>query len=215
VELRQIQTRVAVGEGRKLKGYAVRYNDRSTHYIAPGTKERFAPNAFAKTLGSGADVRALFEHKAENLLGRTSSGTLQLRSDDDGLSFDLSLPDTQLGRDVYELTKRGDIRGMSFGFQCTDDAFSKEYDDEDGEEGFGDGEQMCIVRTVRAANLLEISAVSEPCYETTSVLARSHVDANIEARAKAYALANLNPREIDARNQVRVRILAADLKYKL
>src|SRR6266704_5264963 len=98
MERRSIEARVSVVAPRRLKGYAVRYDSRSTHYIAPGTRERIGKRAFDGTLSSGSDIRFLYEHKAENLLGRTSSGTLSLRSDDDGLGFDLELPDTQLGR---------------------------------------------------------------------------------------------------------------------
>ena len=211
MERRTIEARVSVVAPRRLKGYAVKYDSRSSHYIAPATRERISKTAFARSLGSGTDVRFLYEHKAENLLGRTSSGTLSLRSDDDGLGFDLQLPDTQLGRDVFELTKRGDIRGMSFGFVCREDSFGKEFD----EDEFGDStEDNCIVRTVRSADLIEVSAVSEPAYESSSVLARHFVADNIEARAKAFALANLNPREIDARNRIRAQYLAG-LTHKL
>lgn len=213
MEIRTIRSSVEVSSQRRLKGYAVRYDSRSTHYISPGVKERIAKGAFARSLGSGSDVRALFEHQTSALLGRTSSGTLQLRSDDDGLGFDLSLPNTQLGNDVYELCKRGDIRGMSFGFRVNSDDFAKELDDySDDYDSEEDG--SVIVRTVRDADLIEISAVSEPCYESSSVLARSMVDPRVEARAKEYAEKSLTPEQVDMRNIIRLAIIKGSMNLQ-
>ncbi len=54
-------------------------------------RERIAPGAFAASLDSGRDILALVDHDPKSLLGRTRSGTLTLREDDDGLAFDLAL----------------------------------------------------------------------------------------------------------------------------
>ncbi len=99
-------------EGNTLVGYAAVYDSPTT---------RQADFAGTETIGRGAfdglltqDVVALQDHDMSKLLGRTSSGTLRLFSDDRGLRFEVDLPDTQIGRDVRTLVQRGDLAGCSF-----------------------------------------------------------------------------------------------------
>ena len=99
-------------------GYAAVFEQTSQNL--GGFVERVAPGAFRKTLQE-ADVRALFNHEADHLLGRKSSGTLRMMEDDKGLRYEVDLPNTTLGRDVGELLRRGDITGSSFGFRTIGD----------------------------------------------------------------------------------------------
>ena len=150
-----IERRGAVGitaSGRTLTGYAAVFGAETRI----GTfSERIAPGAFAKTLGDGHDVLCLLDHRADVLLGRTSSGSLKLTEDAKGLRFDLTLPDTTAGRDLVALAQRGDLGGMSFGFIATDEAWS------------GD------TRELRAVDLREISVVqSWPAYQQTEISLR-------------------------------------------
>ena len=92
-----------------------------------GFVERVAPGAFRSTLKQ-ADVRALFNHEPDYLLGRTGNGTLRLSEDDRGLHYEVDLPDTTLGRDVATLLRRGDLYGSSFGFRVIDDSWSETED---------------------------------------------------------------------------------------
>lgn len=87
--------------------------------LAPigGGYEEIGPTAFDEVLRRGEDVRFLLNHNPDNLLGRTRSGTLRLRTDENGLAVDDDLPETTLGHDVRILVKRGDLTGFSFGFQ--------------------------------------------------------------------------------------------------
>lgn len=148
-----IERRGAAGglraSGRTLSGYAAVFG---TDTRIGGFTERVAPGAFSKSLASGRDVLALLDHRADVLLGRTSSGTLKLAEDDKGLRFDLELPDTQAGRDLVALAERGDLGGMSFGFVATDEAWQ------------GD------TRELRQVELHEVSVVqSWPAYKSTSI----------------------------------------------
>ncbi|MEM8873661.1 MAG: HK97 family phage prohead protease [Planctomycetota bacterium] len=95
----------------KLTGYALLYNVLSAD--RGGYRARFAPGSIKYP--EDGDVRALYGHSELALLGRVSSGTLQLQDDGTGIKFALDLPDTTVGRDVAELVRRKDIVGCSFG----------------------------------------------------------------------------------------------------
>ncbi|EMI5490885.1 HK97 family phage prohead protease [Providencia stuartii] len=150
----EIRTATLSANNQKLVGYVIKWNSRS-HVLWDEFVEQFAQNAFSNSLSSGADVRALYEHDYTNLLGRTTSGTLQLTEDATGLRFELTPPDTQLGRDVLTLVERGDIDGMSFGFRAIKDQW--------------DISQEPYVRTVLEAELREITITSLPAYPDSGV----------------------------------------------
>lgn len=147
-------------EGRKLTGYVARFGREAN---MGSFTERIAPGAFRGSLG--ADVLALVDHSPEKLLGRTSTGTLRLDEDREGLAFSLDVPNTTLGRDVLAMAERGDLGGMSFGFNATDERW--------------DGR----TRELRAVNLLEVSVVHAwPAYAGTDVQARNAAPSLYKAR---------------------------------
>ncbi|MEQ1969411.1 HK97 family phage prohead protease [Xenorhabdus nematophila] len=150
----EIRTASLSASDKKLTGYVIKWNSRS-HVLWDEFIEQFAPNAFSASLTANTDVRALYEHDHMNLLGRTTSGTLQLSEDTTGLRFELTPPDTQLGRDVLTLVERGDIQGMSFGFRAIKDQWDV------GQEPY--------VRTVLEAELREITITSLPAYPESGV----------------------------------------------
>jgi uncharacterized protein len=100
-------------EGREVHGYAALWNVPAK--IANFT-ETVLPGAFRASLNASTDILALLDHKPDRLLGRTSSGTLQLAEDQKGLRFTLQIPNTSAGQDVLELIQRNDLGGASFGF---------------------------------------------------------------------------------------------------
>ncbi|MCP9267635.1 HK97 family phage prohead protease [Xenorhabdus sp. XENO-1] len=150
----EIRTAALAANDKKLTGYVVKWNSRS-QVLWDEFVEQFAPNAFSASLAAGTDVRALYEHDYTNLLGRTTSGTLQLSEDATGLRFELTPPDTQLGRDVLTLVERGDISGASFGFRAIKDQWDT------GQEPY--------IRTVLEAELREITITSLPAYPDSGV----------------------------------------------
>lgn len=141
--------------GRSIEGYAAVFGQRSENL--GGFKETIRPGAFARAIRERQDVRALFNHDPKQLLGRTRSGTLRLSEDGTGLRFQVDMPDTTLGRDVYTLVKRGDISQCSFGFTCARDSWN----------AAGDRRELLDV------DLSDISPVTFPAYQGTSVAARS------------------------------------------
>ena len=134
--------------------------------------ETIAPGAFRSSLAG--DVLALLDHDACQVLGRTRSGTLRLSEDTRGLAFSLDLPDTAAGRDVQALAERGDLGGMSFGFQVPAGGDRWE------------GERRTLVNVA----LKEISAVSAwPAYPDTELALRSRTTPAAAGRRRRLILA--------------------------
>ena len=168
--MKQKETRIAVAELRvmatdgqptKIAGHAAKFDSLSEDL--GGFRERIAPGTFAKTIVS-ADVRALWNHDANIVLGRNKSGTLRLSEDSAGLAFEVDMPDTQLVRDmVMGPIQRGDVNQCSFSFFTIADKWAKV-----------DGEW---IRTLLECDLLDVSPVTYPAYPSTDVAARSLRDA--------------------------------------
>lgn len=145
-------------DGMVLRGYASVFDQAAD---LPGHSEVMARSAFDKALADeSVDVRALWNHNADHLLGRQSSGTLRLRVDDDGLAFEVDLPDTSVGRDVAELVRRGDLSGASFGFLPGDDEWSTR-------GGVRTRTHLSVER------LVDVSPVTWPAYAGASVSMRA------------------------------------------
>lgn len=155
--------------GKTLHGYAAVFSSEANL----GTfSEVIRPGAFAKSLASGLNVRALYHHDGGALLGTTKGGTLELREDAKGLAFKLALPDTTHGRDLAILVDRGDVTGCSFGFRVAPGG--DRWQDVNGQ----------MVRELLNVELLEVTLTADPAYQDTSVAIRSkphtqtHVDLN-------------------------------------
>jgi len=152
-----VEARAAAEGPRRLTGYAALYD---TETVIGGLfREVIAPGAFRSALQRGDDVRALFNHDPNVLLGRASNGTLRLAEDGVGLRYEVDLPDTQAGRDLWTLVERGDITQSSFAFAVDDEVWER-----------GDALGLRVVKDVR---LFDVSPVTYPAYSETSVLARS------------------------------------------
>lgn len=163
IEHRSLETEVRMegeGEAPKLTGYAARFGELSQRLGGKyGFKEKIDRGAFAKSIARGDDVRALWSHNPEQILGRTKSGTLRIREDERGLFIEIDPPDTQVGRDATTLIKRGDVTQMSFGFRV----IGEKWETVGGEE----------IRTLTEVDLIEVSPVAFPAYTATEINARS------------------------------------------
>jgi HK97 family phage prohead protease len=172
--------------GRKLIGYAATFGTPAK--IANRFTETIRAGAFRSTLDKREDVLALVDHDAGKLLGRTRAGTLRLAEDAKGLSFEVDLPATTLGNDVLALAERGDLGGMSFGFEVLDDVWPNP-----------------STRELRSVHLVEVSVIHAiPAYPATSVAARG---VRFPRSAFSEQAARFPPLALSA--QARRRLLAA------
>jgi len=140
--------------GRRLTGYAARYNVESKADALPFS-ESIAPGAFDRSLEAGDDVVALFNHDPNKILGRRDSGTLRVSTDTKGLRFDLDLPPTALGEEIAALVERRDLDQMSFGFIVREDRWSKKNNRK--------------TRQLLDVSLVDVSVVLSGAYPATSV----------------------------------------------
>lgn len=154
----------AAGEGGKitLAGHAAVFD---TPYDLGWFTESVARGAFTDTIKSD-DIRALFNHDPNIILGRNKAGTLRLSEDDKGLAIEIDLPDTQTARDIAASIERGDVSQMSIGFEAI-------------EETWEFVENQNDKRTIKRAKLWDVSPVVFPASPTTDIAKRSK-DAAIE-----------------------------------
>lgn len=143
----------------KLRGYAAVFNRWSEDL--GWFRERVAPGAFADAMQD--DVRALFNHDSNYVLGRNKAGTLRLSEDDRGLLVEIDAPtDGPLVGLVVNPIRRGDINQMSFAFSMDGGAEEWDYSKELPE------------RTLkRVGRLFDVSPVTYPAYPDTAIAARS------------------------------------------
>lgn len=142
----------------KLVGYAAVFD-------SPADLGEFVevvrPGAFTRSLKQAGGIVALYDHERRSILGKVSAGTLQVTQDTKGLAFELSLPDTSVGRDLAVLVERGDVSGCSFGFITPPG----------GDRWEQRGAKL--VRELLSVDLREITVTPQPAYPDTSVAKRS------------------------------------------
>lgn len=145
-------------ETRKIIGHAAVFNIEGD---GGWFREQIAPGAFTDSIATD-DIRALFNHNPDVVLGRNRAGTLKLREDERGLYTEIVPPDTQAARDLMVSIDRGDISQMSFGFVTLKDQWERD------ETGGMD------LRTLLKVRLYDVSPVTFPFYKETDVALRSH-----------------------------------------
>ena len=139
-----------------IEGYFAVFN-RETE-LFPGGYEEIDPGAFDETLSN--DIRALINHDTSLVLGRTKAGTLELKTDSRGLWGRIKInPNDTDAVNLYERVKRGDVDQCSFGFNIIEE--ETEFRD--------DG---TVKWRLKKVDLHEVSVVTFPAYEDTSVQAR-------------------------------------------
>ncbi len=168
-ELTELEVRAEENEPKKIRGYAAVFEKLSVPLW--GFREKVAKGAFTDSIKKD-DVRALWNHDPNYVLGRNKSGTLALEEDSKGLKIEITPPDTQWARDLVVSIERKDINQMSFGFETLIDEWDKS--DEKNE-----------IRTLKKVKLYDVSPVTFPAYPQTSVGVRSAEEVYLEYKAQA------------------------------
>lgn len=148
---------IRTDDEKKIRGYAAVFDKLSVPLW--GFREKIARGAFAKSLNDD-DVRALWNHDPNYVLGRNRSGSLKLEEDDKGLMIEITPPDTQWARDLVVSIERGDVNQMSFGFETIQDDWDQ-------------GDPKDVIRTLREVKLYDVSPVTFPAYPQTTVGVRT------------------------------------------
>lgn len=128
-----------------------------------GFREMIHPGAFDRAL-KDSDIRCLFNHDANLILGRNTSGTLDLGTDENGLTYDCDMADVTYARDLKVSIDRGDVTQSSF-------AFTVDWDDESGKKWdftrSDTGEY--ILNHYDVEELFDVSPVTYPAYKAAGV----------------------------------------------
>jgi hypothetical protein len=151
----------------KIRGYAVTWEP---YTMGPDSWERIERSAFDAALESPEDVALLWNHDTSKPMARVRAGNLRIFTDETGLGFEATLPDTAVSRDAVSLIRSGVVSQCSFGFHVRGERYEKA----------PDGKPL---RVITDANLVEISAVTFPANPSTSVEARN---AQPAARKRYY-----------------------------
>ena len=196
-------------QSREVNGRAIVFGVRSVN-LTPWSSTRVVyevlePGCLTQELINRSDVIYNLNHNSSvlNVLGRfrnSEKDTLKLELRADGVYNSCELPQTTAANDALELIKRGDINGQSFAF---------EDDYEDTENGVSyertnetiDGKEVWIRHVKRITALYDVSIVTHPAYEQTSVATREQseaIDKAIEAQLKRE-----QPQETEEEKQVR------------
>lgn len=172
-----VLTRSETGDERIIEGYFALYESETELY--DGIYEIISRGAFSETLNN--DVRALWNHDTMKVIGRSENGTLELREDEKGLFARLRLPSTTYADDLLELVKNGYVNQASFGFYIEDEKV----------EELASG---AVRWRINKINLYEVSVVTFPAYENTSVSARSKEIETLKSRKLETRKAELKKR---------------------
>lgn len=148
--LRELRVEPGPDNQRKIVGYAAVFDVLSEPLW--GFREKIRKGAFTKTIGE-ADIRALFNHNENYVLGRNTAGTLKLWEDDTGLGIEILTPDTQWARDLIVTMERGDVDQMSFSFRVVREEWTHTPVEE--------------IRTLIEVEARDVSPVTFPAYTQT------------------------------------------------
>mgnify|MGYP002640350165 CR=1 FL=1 len=154
-----------------IRGLAIPYNRMSLDL--GGFRERILPGSFDKILNrerGRREILSFYNHNDDFLLGRESAGTLEIVSDERGISYIVEPPDTTAGRDVLALVRSRNLQGSSFAFSVSQKGGERFTTDENGK---------AIREIVEASGLYEMGPVNVPAYgrSTSAVVSRRSYEA--------------------------------------
>lgn len=188
IELRQSEEQKENGDPGTIFGIAAPFEVLSDEDAIPWFREKIRKGAFTKTIMED-EQKAYWMHEKTWLLGSRSAGTLRLEEKEDGLYYEIDLPNTSAGRDVAVSVGRKDIDGVSFSFR----AEKQEWDETDPENE---------IRTIIECRLYEISPEPFPAYSSTSISSRSAKGSYDEyKKIKELNVRDINQKLLDRRKK--------------
>lgn len=155
----EFEVREEMSKPPRLVGYASLFDSETE--IMGLWREKVAPGAYKKTIKEN-DIRALWNHNSDLVLGRNKANTLRLEEDKKGLRVEIIPPDTQAGRDAITSIKRQDVSQMSIAFVPIKQEWIQPENSTD-----------LPSRIIKEARLFEVSPVTFPAFEDTSIATRS------------------------------------------
>jgi HK97 family phage prohead protease len=168
----QPQVRDDGNPGRIIAGYVTKFG--TVADVGGLFLEQVQAGAFKRAISQRQDVRALINHNANLVIGRTRNGSLALREDLHGLWFECDVARTSEGDNLLALVRRGDVNECSFGFVAVKEKWSKAKDSSG---------RVRDLRTLTDVDLFDVSVVTYPQYEGTSVSAVAAKAASTSAGA--------------------------------
>ena len=175
-----------------IAGYAALFDTFTDAFLDWwGFREVIRLGAFTKTLAEAADVRDLRDHIPNMIVARTAAETLRAWEDREGLRYEADA-DTRISYvgDLVLSIERGDITQNSFAFKPVKSRWT-----------FNDGEEPDI-REILEVKLYDVSQVTYPAYEDTTLWLERGSIGQIEAAAgggSAHARQLLEHLKPDAR----------------
>ena len=150
-------------ESRTVEGYAVVFNSWSENL---GFYEKIHRGAITEETINNSDIFCKFNHSDDKILARSKYGTgsLLLEVDEVGVRYLFEAPHTQLGDELLEHLRRGDITSSSFAFTVSSEPNSERWYKENG---------ILYREIYKIDRLYDVSPVWNPAYEATTCSARS------------------------------------------
>ena len=166
-----LEVHMADDEEKVVRGYATVFNEPYKLYEANNFRmdEVVSDKAFENT--DMGDVIMQYDHQGR-VFARMSNNTLTVTPDERGLLIEANLGGTELGRQLYEEIKGGYTNKMSFGFTVDGEAYEDTRD--------SDGKTITVRTITSIRKLYDVSAVSLPANDATSISVRSLIDGEIE-----------------------------------
>ena len=171
MEIRTAENEEAPEERKVVKGYASTFNEPYTLFEDDSWRFNEVVDARAFDNTDMSDVIMQYDHEGR-VFARMSNNTLTVAPDERGLLIEADLGGTELGRQLFEEIRGGYTNKMSFGFTV------------DGEDYLDtkdvDGKALTVRTITSVRKLYDVSAVSLPANDATSISVRNLTDGEIE-----------------------------------
>ena len=171
MEIRTAETEDAPDERKVVKGYASTFNEPYTLYENDDWRFNEVVDARAFDNTDMSDVILQYDH-CGRVFARISNNTLTVTPDEKGLLIEADLGGTELGRQLFEEIRGGYTNKMSFGFTVDGEDYLDTKDT--------DGKALTVRTITSVRKLYDVSAVSLPANDATSISVRSLTDGEIE-----------------------------------